>query len=54
MQLPGIVFARGGAVGILMLLECEGVKYAVLTEQVCKAFHYIEYPHSLKRIYRQT
>uniref|UniRef100_A0A7I4F4V7 Nudix hydrolase domain-containing protein n=3 Tax=Physcomitrium patens TaxID=3218 RepID=A0A7I4F4V7_PHYPA len=32
-KLPGIVFARGGAVGILMLLECEGVKYAVLTEQ---------------------
>lgn len=34
-QLPGIVFGRGGAVGILMLLECEGEKYAVLTEQVC-------------------
>jgi hypothetical protein len=33
-QLPGIVFARGGAVAILMLLECEGQKYAVLTEQV--------------------
>jgi hypothetical protein len=33
-QLPGIVFARGGAVAILMLLECEGKKYAVLTEQV--------------------
>lgn len=33
-QLPGIVFARGGAVGILMLLECNNVKYAVLTEQV--------------------
>ncbi|KAG0610563.1 hypothetical protein M758_7G075600 [Ceratodon purpureus] len=32
-KLPGIVFARGGAVGILMLLECEGKKYAVLTEQ---------------------
>jgi ADP-sugar diphosphatase len=32
-QLPGIVFARGGAVAILMLLECEGQKYAVLTEQ---------------------
>ncbi|KAH9549215.1 hypothetical protein CY35_10G007400 [Sphagnum magellanicum] len=32
-KLPGIVFARGGAVAILMLLECEGQKYAVLTEQ---------------------
>ncbi|BBN11329.1 ADP-sugar diphosphatase [Marchantia polymorpha subsp. ruderalis] len=32
-KLPGIVFGRGGAVGILMLLECEGEKYAVLTEQ---------------------
>eukprot|EP00850_Spirogloea_muscicola_P001515 SM000005S17312 [mRNA] locus=s5:1356241:1366812:- [translate_table: standard] len=32
-KLPGIVFARGGAVGILMLLECEGEQYAVLTEQ---------------------
>jgi len=32
-KLPGIVFARGGAVGILMLLECNNVKYAVLTEQ---------------------
>lgn len=32
-KLPGIVFARGGAVGILMLLECEGNKYAVVVEQ---------------------
>ncbi|CAM6118133.1 unnamed protein product [Calypogeia fissa] len=32
-KLPGIVFGRGGAVGILMLLECEGEKYAILTEQ---------------------
>ncbi|KAJ7563048.1 hypothetical protein O6H91_03G094700 [Diphasiastrum complanatum] len=32
-KLPGIVFARGGAVGILMLLECDGEKYAILTEQ---------------------
>ncbi|KAL3688733.1 hypothetical protein R1sor_015042 [Riccia sorocarpa] len=32
-KLPGIVFGRGGAVGIFMLLECEGEKYAVLTEQ---------------------
>eukprot|EP00249_Psilotum_nudum_P010630 c22662_g1_i1 orf=225-1220(+) len=33
MKLPGIVFARGGAVGILILLECDGEKYTVLTEQ---------------------
>lgn len=32
-MLPGIVFARGGAVGILMLLECNKETYAVLTEQ---------------------
>eukprot|EP00250_Pteridium_aquilinum_P017002 c23405_g1_i2 orf=385-1233(+) len=31
--LPGIVLARGGAVGILILLECNGQTYAVLTEQ---------------------
>ncbi|GAQ78439.1 Nucleoside diphosphate-sugar hydrolase of the MutT (NUDIX) family [Klebsormidium nitens] len=31
--LPGIVFARGGAVGILMLLKAEGRTWAVLTEQ---------------------
>ncbi|KAG0625782.1 hypothetical protein M758_2G080600 [Ceratodon purpureus] len=34
-KLPGIVFARGGAVGILMFLECEGNKYAVVVEQAC-------------------
>eukprot|EP00271_Cylindrocystis_brebissonii_P021540 TRINITY_DN7764_c0_g1_i1.p1 TRINITY_DN7764_c0_g1~~TRINITY_DN7764_c0_g1_i1.p1 ORF type:complete len:274 (-),score=55.71 TRINITY_DN7764_c0_g1_i1:1238-2059(-) len=32
-KLPGIVFARGGAVAILILLTCEGETYAVLTEQ---------------------
>ncbi|KAL8171003.1 hypothetical protein V2J09_022807 [Rumex salicifolius] len=32
-KLPGIVFARGPAVAILILLECEGETYAVLTEQ---------------------
>ncbi|KAI5066911.1 hypothetical protein GOP47_0017439 [Adiantum capillus-veneris] len=32
-HLPGIVFARGGAVGIFILLECNGETYAVLTEQ---------------------
>lgn len=32
-KLPGIVFARGGSVAILMVLECEGESYVVLTEQ---------------------
>lgn len=32
-KLPGIVFARGPAVAILILLESEGETYAVLTEQ---------------------
>eukprot|EP00246_Nothoceros_aenigmaticus_P014459 TRINITY_DN5495_c0_g1_i1.p1 TRINITY_DN5495_c0_g1~~TRINITY_DN5495_c0_g1_i1.p1 ORF type:complete len:327 (-),score=52.23 TRINITY_DN5495_c0_g1_i1:203-1183(-) len=32
-KLPGIVTARGGAVGILILLECEGEMFTVLTEQ---------------------
>ena len=34
MQLPGIVFARGGAVAILMLLESDKETFVVLTEQV--------------------
>ncbi|GAB2274048.1 Nudix hydrolase 14, chloroplastic [Dionaea muscipula] len=33
-EVPGIVFARGPAVAILILLESEGETYAVLTEQV--------------------
>ncbi|XP_057520073.1 nudix hydrolase 14, chloroplastic-like [Amaranthus tricolor] len=33
-QVPGIVFARGPAVAVLILLECEDETYAVLTEQV--------------------
>lgn len=33
-KVPGIVFARGPAVAILILLEAEGETYAVLTEQV--------------------
>ncbi|XP_024029045.1 subtilisin-like protease SBT1.8 [Morus notabilis] len=32
-KVPGIVFARGPAVAILILLESEGETYAVLTEQ---------------------
>lgn len=33
-MVPGIVFSRGPAVAILILLESEGETYAVLTEQV--------------------
>ncbi|WCJ26090.1 hypothetical protein M5689_007935 [Euphorbia peplus] len=33
-KVPGIVFARGPAVTVLILLESEGDTYAVLTEQV--------------------
>ncbi|KAK9984513.1 hypothetical protein SO802_034038 [Lithocarpus litseifolius] len=33
-KVPGIVFAQGPAVAILILLESEGETYAVLTEQV--------------------
>ncbi|XP_057724753.1 nudix hydrolase 14, chloroplastic-like [Arachis stenosperma] len=32
-QVPGIVFARGPAVTVLILLESDGETYAVLTEQ---------------------
>ncbi|GMI96214.1 ARABIDOPSIS THALIANA NUDIX HYDROLASE HOMOLOG 14, nudix hydrolase homolog 14 [Hibiscus trionum] len=32
-KVPGIVFARGPAVAVLILLESEGTTYAVLTEQ---------------------
>ncbi|KAL8543847.1 hypothetical protein ACS0TY_004415 [Phlomoides rotata] len=33
-KIPGIVFARGPAVAVLILLESDGETYAVLTEQV--------------------
>ncbi|KAK3128271.1 hypothetical protein QOZ80_6BG0459230 [Eleusine coracana subsp. coracana] len=33
-KVPGIVFARGPAVAVLILLESKGQTYAVLTEQV--------------------
>ncbi|EEF51041.1 ADP-ribose pyrophosphatase, putative [Ricinus communis] len=33
-KVPGIVFARGPAVTVLILLDAEGETYAVLTEQV--------------------
>lgn len=33
-KVPGIVFARGPAVAVLILLDSEGETYAVLTEQV--------------------
>ena len=32
-MVPGIVFMRGGAVAVLVILECEGVKYTILTRQ---------------------
>lgn len=32
-KVPGIVFARGPAVAVLILLDSDGVTYAVLTEQ---------------------
>ena len=30
---PGIVFMRGGAVGVLVILECDGKEFALLTNQ---------------------
>ncbi|CAD6341835.1 unnamed protein product [Miscanthus lutarioriparius] len=33
-KVPGIVFARGPAVAVLIILESKGETYAVLTEQV--------------------
>ena len=30
---PGIVFMRGGAVGVLVILECDGKEYTLLTNQ---------------------
>ncbi|CAN0841691.1 Nudix hydrolase 14, chloroplastic [Linum grandiflorum] len=33
-KVPGVVFARGPAVTVLILLDCEDKTYAVLTEQV--------------------
>ena len=32
-RIPGICFLRGGAVSILVLLECEGKTYVILTRQ---------------------
>lgn len=32
-KLPGIVFLRGGAVAMLVVLRCEGEEYVVLTQQ---------------------
>jgi len=32
-RIPGICFLRGGAVSILVVLECEGTKYVILTTQ---------------------
>ena len=30
---PGIVFMRGGAVGVLVILECDGKEFTLLTKQ---------------------
>jgi ADP-sugar diphosphatase len=32
-QVPGIAFLRGGAVAVLVVLECEGEEYTLLTRQ---------------------
>jgi len=33
MFIPGVVFMRGGAVGILVILSCDGAEYSVITLQ---------------------
>lgn len=45
--LPGIVFMRGGSVGMLVVLVCEGTEYAVLTVQpriATGSFGFVELP----------
>jgi ADP-sugar diphosphatase len=32
-EVPGIVFMRGGTVGVLIILECEGTDFTILTVQ---------------------
>eukprot|EP01047_Picozoa_sp_COSAG01_P019207 COSAG01_NODE_1061_length_11887_cov_151.517557_13_plen_207_part_00 len=32
-DVPGIVFMRGGSVSVLIVLECEGMEYTILTRQ---------------------
>lgn len=32
-SVPGIVFMRGGAIGVLLILECDGEEFTVLTRQ---------------------
>jgi ADP-sugar diphosphatase len=32
-DVPGIVFMRGGSVGVLVILECDGAEYTILTRQ---------------------
>jgi ADP-sugar diphosphatase len=32
-EVPGIVFMRGGAVGVLVILECEGEEHTIMTYQ---------------------
>lgn len=33
LEIPSIVFMRGGSVGILVIIECEGKSYTILTNQ---------------------
>lgn len=54
LKVPGIVFARGPAVTVLILLESEGMTYAVLTEQVEKCFSIIVLLSSLSIKYDKT
>jgi len=32
-NIPGVVFMRGGAVGMLVILSCDGIEYSILTLQ---------------------
>ena len=43
---PSIVFMRGGSVGVLIVLECEGEEFTILTHQARVAAH----DHSLPEI----
>ena len=50
-DVPGIVFMRGGAVGVMVILECEGKEYVAHT--ACVSGIYIKYTtHALRSILR--
>ncbi len=42
-KLPGIVFLRGAAVAVLIVLECKGKKHVVLVEGAMPAIGWIKY-----------